>query len=160
VAATGITQNVTFANVGTGTATLQFNALATTDPNRIYNGVISGFSSPKDRIDLAGLAFSGNTSLTKALQGGNTIIEVTESGKVVDLTLAGNHMADHFVVSDDGFGGTLIVDPPAVANANLSRLAQAMASFAPAPLIGAAINAMQAGGWGEHAMLAGSHHHG
>src|SRR5262249_6381392 len=71
---TGITQNVTFANVGAGKATLQFNATATTDPNLIYDGVIFGFSSPSDQIDLTGLAFAGITPLMKSLQGGNTVI--------------------------------------------------------------------------------------
>lgn len=112
-AGVGITQNVTFANVGTGKATLEFDASPTTNPNLIYNGIISGFSNAQDRIDLEALAFSGNTSVTKTLQGGNTVIEVTESGKVVDLTLAGNRIASNFVASDDGAGGTLIVDPPA-----------------------------------------------
>jgi hypothetical protein len=110
---TGITQNVTFTNLGTGKATLQLNAAATTNPNLIYDGVISGFSSPSDQIDLTGLSFSGNTSLTKTLVGGNTVIELTESGNVVDLTLAGNHIADHFVVKQDSGTGTLVFDPPA-----------------------------------------------
>ena len=85
---TGITQNVMFANVGAGKATLRFNATATTVPNLIHEGVISGFSSPSDQIDLTGLSFSGNTSLTKTLVAGNTVIELTESGNVVDLTTA------------------------------------------------------------------------
>ncbi len=151
----GITQNITFANVGTGKARLEFGDGATTDPHRIYNGVISGFTSPNDQIDLEGLAFSGNTSVTKTLQGGNTVIEVAESGKVVDLTLAGNRMASHFVVSDDGAGGTLIVDPPAAAKPDLSHLVHAIASFAPAGLAASPIAAV-AGGWGEHAALAAS----
>ena len=79
---TGITQNATFANVGTGKATLLFSATATTNPNLIYEGVISGFSSPNDQIDLTGLTFSGNTPLTKTLVNGNTVIELTESGNV------------------------------------------------------------------------------
>ena len=114
---TGITQNMMFANVGAGRATLRFNATATTVPNLIYEGVISGFSSPSDQIDLTGLSFSGNTSLTKTLVAGNTVIELTESGNVVDLTLAGNHLANNFVVKNDGSGGTLVIDPPAQTSA-------------------------------------------
>jgi hypothetical protein len=156
----GITQNVTFANVGTGTAaTLRFDATASTNPNLIYNGVISGFSNAKDRIDLRGLAFSGNTALTKTLQDGNTVIEVTESGKVVDLTLAGNHMADKFVVSNDGAGGTLIVDPPAP-KPDLSHLVHAIATFGMPhafPLSGAMPLASE---WTPPSMLAAAGHHG
>jgi hypothetical protein len=154
----GIAQNVTFANVGTGKATLEFDAAATTNPNLIYNGVISGFTSPNDRIDLEALTFSGNTAVTKTLVGGNTVIEVTESGKVVDLTLAGNRMASHFVVSNDGAGGTRIVDPPPAAKPDLSHLVHAIATFAPASLAASPITAL-ASGWGEQSVLAGSPHH-
>jgi hypothetical protein len=128
---TGITQNVTFANAGAGKATLQFNATATANPNLIYDGVISGFSSPSDQIDLTGLTFSGNTSLTKTLVGGNTVIELTESGNVVDLTLAGNHMADHFVVKQDSGTGTLVFDPPAQTSSQnpLNNIASLFSQF-------------------------------
>jgi hypothetical protein len=126
---TGITENVTFANVGSGAAALRFDATATSNPNLIYNGVISGFSGSADRIDLNGLAFVTSTgAVTTHLQGTNTILEITEGGNKVDLTLAGNHTADKFVVSNDGTGGTLIVDPPG-RDPDLSPLLQAIASF-------------------------------
>jgi large repetitive protein len=155
----GINQNVTFANIGTGKATLEFDASPTANPNLIYNGVISGFSSSQDRIDLEALAFNGNTSVTKTLQGGNTVIEVTESGKVVDLTLAGNRMASHFVVSTDGASGTLIVDPPAAPALDLLPLVHAISSFAPSVLAGSPVAALVVG-LSEPSMLAAGGHHG
>jgi hypothetical protein len=121
---TAITQNVTFANVGTGsTATLEFDAAATTNPTLIYDATISGFSTTKDRIDFTGLTFDGNATPTKELVNGNTLLTVTEGANSVSVTLAGNHMADHFTIAQDSGTGTLIIDPPAsraaVAGANL-----------------------------------------
>ncbi len=157
---TGITQNVTFANVGSGAAALRFDATATSNPNLIYNGVISGFSSSADRIDLNGLAFVTSTgAVTTHLQGTNTILEITEGANKVDLTLAGNHMADKFVVSDDGAGGTLIVDPPAP-KPDLSHLVHAIATFGmphALPLSGAMPLASE---WTPPPMLAAAGHHG
>src|SRR5262249_29168848 len=73
---TGITQNVTFANVGTGTARLFLDATASANPTLIYDGIISGFSSPNDRIDFTGLSFAGNANPTKALVNGNTVLTI------------------------------------------------------------------------------------
>lgn len=112
VSATGIAQNVTFANVGSGKAILEFDAAASTNPNLIYDGVISGFSSPSDQIDFRGLSFAGNTKPTKTLVNGNTILTITEGADSVSVTLAGNRLASNFVAKDDASGGTLIVDPP------------------------------------------------
>lgn len=112
---TAITQNVTFADNGSADATLEFDALASASPTKIYDGVVSGFSTTKDQIDFAGLTFDGNTTPAKELVGGNTVLTVTEGAASVSVTLAGNHMADHFTIAkESGTGtGTVIVDPPA-----------------------------------------------
>jgi autotransporter passenger strand-loop-strand repeat protein len=111
---TGITQDVRFGNVGSGIATLKFDATATTNAGLIYDGVISGFNSPNDEIDLAGLGFvSGQTSATSVLSGSNTILTFTNGTQTVALTLAGNHTSDSFAVASDGSGGTTVVDPSA-----------------------------------------------
>jgi hypothetical protein len=71
----------------------------------IYDGVISGFDSPSDQIDLAGLGFvSGQTYATSVLSGSNTILIVTNGSQTVALTLVGNQTSDGFVVSSDGSG--------------------------------------------------------
>jgi hypothetical protein len=80
----------------------------------IYDGVISGFNSPNDEIDLAGLGFvSGQTSATSVLSGSNTILTIANGTQTVALTLAGNQTSDTFVVTSDGSGGTTITDPTA-----------------------------------------------
>jgi hypothetical protein len=136
------------------------DAAASSNPNLIYDGVISGFSSSADRIDLAGLAFVTSTgAATTHLQGADTILEITEGGNVVDLTLAGNHTADRFAVSNDGTGGTLIVDPPAP-GPDLSPLVHAIASFGtPDPSVVFTGTAAHAGEWVPLSTLAAGGRH-
>jgi hypothetical protein len=64
------------------------------------------------------------------------------------------------VVSDDGTGGTLVVDPPA-AKPDLSHLVHAIASFGlPSALSSALAHTPLVGGWNEASMLAvGAPHH-
>jgi autotransporter passenger strand-loop-strand repeat protein len=106
----GITQDVRFGNVGSGIATLKFDA--TTSAGLIYDGVISEFNSSNDEIDLAALGFvSGQTSATSVLSGSNTILTITNGSQTVAVTLAGNQTSDSFVVTSNGSGGTTITDP-------------------------------------------------
>jgi autotransporter passenger strand-loop-strand repeat protein len=108
---TGITQDVGFGDAGRGTAVLKLDAPATTSADLVYDGTISGFDSPKDQIDLAGLGFvSGKTTVTAALSGSNTILTVTNGSETVALTLAGDRTSDSFAVSADSGSGTTITD--------------------------------------------------
>ena len=110
----GINQSVTFTNLGGGTETLKFDAAASSTSTLIYKGTISGFMTPSDVIDFAGLTFQGsNNPLTAKLVSGNTVITVTEGADVVVFKLAGNHLNDSFTVSQDSGTGTQIIDPPA-----------------------------------------------
>ena len=108
---TAITQNVTFANNGTADATLEFDASASATPTLIYDGLISGFSTTKDRLDFTGLTFEGNTTPATRLVDGNTVLTVTEGADEVSVMLAGNHTGDHFTVARDSGTGTMITDP-------------------------------------------------
>jgi autotransporter passenger strand-loop-strand repeat protein len=88
---TGIAQDIRFSDVGWGAAVVKFDAAATTSGGLIYDGVISGFDSPDDEIDLAGLGFvSGQTTATSVLSGSNTILTITNGTQTVALTLAGD----------------------------------------------------------------------
>jgi autotransporter passenger strand-loop-strand repeat protein len=123
---TGITQDIGFSDAGFGVATLKFDATATTSGGLIYDGIISGFDSPKDEIDLVGLGFtSGQTSATSVLSGSNTVVTVTNGSQTVALTLAGDHTSDSFTVSSDGSGpGTTIADQPPWPDSPLGWLEQ------------------------------------
>jgi autotransporter-associated beta strand protein/autotransporter passenger strand-loop-strand repeat protein len=81
-----------------GSATLLVNAAAPAGP-------ISSFYSD-DRIDLAGLAFSGASS---AGVSGNTVT-VTEGGVTETLTIAGASGDGGFTAASDGVSGTLLTD--------------------------------------------------
>ena len=108
---TGITQDIRFSDAGWGAAVVKFDAAATTSGGLIYDGVISGFDSPDDEIDLAGLGFvSGQTTATSVLSGSNTILTITNGAHTVALTLAGDRTSDSFAVSSDGSGGTTVTD--------------------------------------------------
>lgn len=106
----GITQNVTFSAGATGT--LEFQAIATTTPTAIYDGVISGFGAG-DAIDLFGLSYvpGGSTVVSKVFSAGDTTVTVTNGTDTVALTFAGNLTGHTFVLGDDGSGETRITDP-------------------------------------------------
>jgi len=108
---TGIAQDIRFSDVGWGAAVVKFDAAATTSGGLTYDGVISGFDSPDDEIDLAGLGFvSGKTTATSVLSGSNTILTITNGAQTVALTLAGDRTSDSFAASSDGSGGTTVTD--------------------------------------------------
>jgi Bacterial Ig domain len=110
---TAIKETVTFTNSGAGIETLKFDAAASTNAALIYNGMISGFSNSSDVIDFTGLTFVGTTNpLHLTLSSGNTIVTITEGTDQVSFKLAGNHLADSFIVSQDSGTGTQIIDPP------------------------------------------------
>jgi hypothetical protein len=114
---------VAFTNAGAGVETLKFDAAASSSPTLIYGGTISGFATTSDVIDFTGLAFQGTSNpLHAALSGGNTIITVTEGVDQVSFKLAGNHLGDTFMVSQDSGTGTQIVDPPALTRSGHSRM--------------------------------------
>jgi autotransporter passenger strand-loop-strand repeat protein len=99
--------NVTFASGGI----LQLDSLVA------FGGTISGFHLG-DEIDLRGLAYtSGTTNLSWAqlTSGANAsgTLTVSSGAAVETLTLLGRYTAANFSATSDGFGGTLITDPPA-----------------------------------------------
>jgi autotransporter passenger strand-loop-strand repeat protein len=103
--------NVTFASGGI----LQFDSLMA------FGGTISGFTLG-GAIDLRGLAYtSGTTNLswTQLTSGANAsgTLTVSSGAAVETLTLLGQYTAANFSATSDGFGGTLITDPPVSSSA-------------------------------------------
>ena len=78
------------------------------------------------KIDLAGFAYSstGETA-TWSQTGGGGVLTVSDGGQVAILTLVGAYVTSNFVFSDDGHGGTFVVDPPLTPN--VARFIQAAA---------------------------------
>ena len=110
--------NVTFAGDNFGTLML--------DNPTAYTGQILGFTGTtpqnSDVIDLKGITFDAGTSWTYFDNAGSdtggtlTISETINDTTTAVDTLAfanGNYTTANFILTADGSGGTLIVDPPA-----------------------------------------------
>jgi autotransporter passenger strand-loop-strand repeat protein len=117
VASGGSAGEILFGDSGT----LQLDALMA------FDGTISGFHTPADAIDLRGLAFTSGTTdlswtqLTSGANGSGTLT-VTSGAAFQTLTLLGQYSTANFSATSDGFGGTLITDPPAPSSATQTAL--------------------------------------
>jgi hypothetical protein len=88
---------------------LRFDAVSPT-------GQISGLNAT-DKIDLAGLRWVQG-SMTAKFSGGSSggILTVSNGTQHEAINLAGNYMQSSWHLSADKTGGTIVVDPPAVAS--------------------------------------------
>jgi hypothetical protein len=99
---------ITFASSGGGTLRL--------DDAIQYGGLVAGFGLP-DQLDLTGISFvSGITSANFVESGGNTsgTLTVTDGTHTAQITLLGQYVTGNFHLQNDGHGGTLVLDPPAI----------------------------------------------
>jgi hypothetical protein len=100
-------QTVTFASGADGTLKL--------DAASAYAGAISGLTQT-DTLDLASLAYvNGAVTATTAYNSvtNTTALKVGDGASSVTLTLDGNYSTSTWTLSNDGSGGTDVVDPPA-----------------------------------------------
>jgi hypothetical protein len=96
--------NVTFASDSTGTLKL--------DAASLFSGTVAGLALG-NYIDLSSLAYQGNSSPTYSSTGANTgTLAVTQGANTINVALLGSYLANSFVASSDGHGGTLVTDPP------------------------------------------------
>ena len=99
---------VTFALSGGGTLQL--------DDSHHFSGLVAGFGLP-DLLSLKDLSFvSGATSATwdqTTVSSGT--LEVTNGATMVDITLLGQYSTLNFHVSSGTGGGTIVSDPPVLA---------------------------------------------
>jgi autotransporter passenger strand-loop-strand repeat protein len=84
-----------------------------------FNGTIAGFASPAgvtEAIDLVDITFGAGTSVKFTEAAGNTsgTLTVTDGTHVANLTLLGQYSTANFGLSNDGHGGTMVTDPPAL----------------------------------------------
>jgi hypothetical protein len=98
---------VAFAVSGGGTLQL--------DSSLTFSGLIAGFGQP-DLLYLKDLAFvSGATSATWAQSGTSGTLSVSAGAVTANLTLLGQYATANFHVSSSTRGGTIVTDPPLVA---------------------------------------------
>jgi hypothetical protein len=105
-------QSVTFAGT-TGTLRLE-------DP-QAFTGVISGLTGA-DAIDFSSLAYGANV---KAIYSGGATggtLTVTDGTKTARIALSGNYLSSTWTLSNDGKGGTSVVDPTLPAGVTLQQI--------------------------------------
>src|SRR5262249_27637158 len=87
------------------------NATLKIDHAADFRGMVAGFDSD-DVLDLADLAFGSSTTLGYAANSNNTggTLTASDGTHTANIALVGQYVAASFVMSADGFGGTLIHD--------------------------------------------------
>jgi hypothetical protein len=100
----------TFAAGSTGTLKL--------DAATSYTGTVAGLTTV-DRLDLANLTYSPTTTATTSnATKTSTTLNVTNGTQTAKIVLLGNYIASTFTTSNDGYGGTMVVDPHTAMMAN------------------------------------------
>jgi hypothetical protein len=105
--------NLSFASGSTGTLRL--------DASSQFAGTVAGLALG-NYLDLSDLAYQSNSAPIYSSSGANTgTLAVTQGANTINVALFGNYIASSFVASSDGHGGTLITDPPIVAQNPLTQ---------------------------------------
>jgi hypothetical protein len=82
------------------------------DTSATFAGTVAGLASG-NYLDLADLPYRGNNAPAYNSTGPNTgTLAVTERTSTINIALLGNYMANSFVASSDGHGGTVVSEPP------------------------------------------------
>jgi autotransporter passenger strand-loop-strand repeat protein len=74
-----------------------------------FGGTVAGMTG-QDTIDLRNFNFA-TAQVTSSVTAASATLTVSAGGDVAQIILIGNYMASTFSPSNDGFGGTSIVDP-------------------------------------------------
>ena len=106
-------ESVSFTN-GTGTT-----GNLVLDDSKDFIGVITGFAGDgtlanSDSIDLKDVAFSNLTTETYTENSGGTggTLSLSDGTQSTNVNFSGNFVLQNFNFSNDGSGGTLLIDPP------------------------------------------------
>ena len=105
-------QSVTFAGT-MGTLRLE-------DP-QAFTGVISGLTGA-DAIDLSSLAYGVNVQASYSGDATGGTLTVSDGTKTARIALSGNYLSSTWTVSNDGKGGTSVVDPTLPAGVTLQQI--------------------------------------
>jgi hypothetical protein len=92
------------------------------DSSLTFSGLVAGFAQP-DLLYLKDIAFvSGSTNATWTQSGTSGTLAVTNGTQTADITLLGQYSTLNFHVSSSTQGGTIVTDPPLVAQTDPSPL--------------------------------------
>ncbi len=75
---------------------------------------IAGMSVSGQKVDLLGFGYSGTESATWSQGTGGGTLTVTDGARVATRDLIGTYVTSNFTLSNDGQGGTFVVDPPVI----------------------------------------------
>jgi hypothetical protein len=82
------------------------------DKSALFTGTISGLTK-SNAVDLADLSWvSGKMKATFVGNTSGGVLTVTNGATSINLNLSGNYTKSRWNLSQDGTGGTLVVDPP------------------------------------------------
>jgi hypothetical protein len=83
------------------------------DHSATFAGTVAGMSG-HDTIDFADIDPTKVQAPTYAGDSSGGMLNVSDRTHSANIALLGNYLASTFVASDDGHGGTSVVDPPAL----------------------------------------------
>ena len=90
------------------------------DP-QAFTGGISGLTGA-DAIDFSGFAYSVNVKATYSGDAAGGALTVTDGTKTARIALSGNYLSSTWTLSNDGKGGTSVVDPTLPAGVTLQQI--------------------------------------
>jgi hypothetical protein len=99
-------EDVTFAMGATGTLIL-VNSSGYTGHVSGFTGTADGNPATSDKIDLRDIGFA---TVTESYS--NNLLTISDGVHTAHINFVGNYQLTNFHFSNDGFGGTLITDPP------------------------------------------------
>jgi autotransporter passenger strand-loop-strand repeat protein len=83
-----------------------------------FSGTVAGMAG-QDTIDLRNFGL-GTVNVTSSITATSATLTVSAGADIAHIILLGNYMASTFTASNDGFGGTSIVDPHVSASQTVS----------------------------------------
>ena len=111
---------------GSGSGTFDFasGGLLTLDGTGSYGMLVAGFTSATAEIDLTQIAFAGLTSssLSYTPSTGSGTLTISSGVNSASILLLGSYMASDFSVKADNGTGTIVYDPPQMAETNPNPL--------------------------------------
>ncbi len=120
----GLGATVEFASAYSGSVTFAAatGVLKLDDPQafngQIFNLTGNGNPAASDAIDLTNIQFGAHTTISySGTASGGTLTVSDGPNETASITLAGDYENSTFTVSNDGNGGTLVIDTPAAAPA-------------------------------------------
>ena len=100
------------------------------DQSLSFTGSVSGFSlKGKTSFDLKDVSFVSATEATFSGTASGGVLTVTGATTTAHINLVGNYLSSTFVVSSDGAGGVIVVDPTAPRSMSTHAMVSAMAGL-------------------------------